>query len=129
MVAATGMTSSNFQQTIIGEATSNAVTNIIKYLEGKGVSIFAQSDDGETVLFSAAWDGHLELVKYLADKGADLNAKRRRINELLQQTAREPDNIGLFEELGRLHRDLNEFEAAEKWQRRANRARNTPGAD
>jgi curli biogenesis system outer membrane secretion channel CsgG len=32
---AVGMTSSNFEQTIIGEATSNAVTNIIKYLEGK----------------------------------------------------------------------------------------------
>jgi curli biogenesis system outer membrane secretion channel CsgG len=31
----TGMTSSNFQQTIIGEATSNAVTEIAKYLEGK----------------------------------------------------------------------------------------------
>jgi len=32
---ASGMTSSNFQQTIIGEATSNAVTNIMTYLEGK----------------------------------------------------------------------------------------------
>jgi curli biogenesis system outer membrane secretion channel CsgG len=32
---ASGMTSSNFQQTIIGEATSNAVTNIVEYLEGK----------------------------------------------------------------------------------------------
>jgi curli biogenesis system outer membrane secretion channel CsgG len=30
-----GMTSSNFQQTIIGEATSNAVDQIVKYLEGK----------------------------------------------------------------------------------------------
>ena len=30
-----GMTSSNFAQTIIGEATSNAVTNIVAYLEGK----------------------------------------------------------------------------------------------
>src|SRR5262249_2498922 len=29
------MTSSNFQQTIIGEATSNAVTNIVTYLETK----------------------------------------------------------------------------------------------
>jgi curli biogenesis system outer membrane secretion channel CsgG len=32
---ASDMTSSNFQQTIIGEATSNAVTNIVSYLEGK----------------------------------------------------------------------------------------------
>ena len=32
---ASGMTSSNFAQTIIGEATSNAVTNIVAYLEGK----------------------------------------------------------------------------------------------
>jgi hypothetical protein len=35
IVGATGMTSSNFQQTIIGEATSNAVTNMLKYLEGR----------------------------------------------------------------------------------------------
>jgi curli biogenesis system outer membrane secretion channel CsgG len=35
VVGAAGMTSSNFQQTIIGEATSNAVTNIVKYLEGR----------------------------------------------------------------------------------------------
>lgn len=35
VVAASGMTSSNFEQTIIGEATSNAVNNIITYLEGK----------------------------------------------------------------------------------------------
>jgi len=32
---ASNMTSSNFQQTIIGEATSNAVTNILEYLEAK----------------------------------------------------------------------------------------------
>ena len=32
---AIGMTSSNFEQTIIGEATSNAVTNMLTYLEGK----------------------------------------------------------------------------------------------
>jgi curli biogenesis system outer membrane secretion channel CsgG len=30
---ATGMTSSNFQQTIIGEATSNAVSKVVEYLE------------------------------------------------------------------------------------------------
>jgi hypothetical protein len=29
------MTSSNFQQTIIGEATSDAVTKIVEYIEGK----------------------------------------------------------------------------------------------
>ena len=32
---ASNMTSSNFQQTIIGEATSNAVTNIVAFLEGR----------------------------------------------------------------------------------------------
>jgi hypothetical protein len=32
---ASDMTSSNFQQTIIGEATSNAVTDIVTYLETK----------------------------------------------------------------------------------------------
>jgi curli biogenesis system outer membrane secretion channel CsgG len=32
---ASGMTSSNFQQTIIGEATSNAVTEVVKYLESR----------------------------------------------------------------------------------------------
>jgi curli biogenesis system outer membrane secretion channel CsgG len=30
-----GMTSSNFQNTIIGEATSNAVTKVVEYLEGR----------------------------------------------------------------------------------------------
>jgi hypothetical protein len=32
---ASSMTSSNFQQTIIGEATSNAVTKVIEFLEGR----------------------------------------------------------------------------------------------
>jgi len=32
---ASGMTSSNFQNTIIGEATSNAVTKMLEYLEGR----------------------------------------------------------------------------------------------
>ena len=35
VAGATGMASSNFEQTIIGEATSNAVTNMLTYLEGK----------------------------------------------------------------------------------------------
>ena len=41
------MTSSNFQQTIIGEATSNAVTNIVNYLEGKIPQLPAKSRDVE----------------------------------------------------------------------------------
>lgn len=42
---ASDMTSSNFQQTIIGEATSNAVTNIVTYLEGKVPQLPAKARD------------------------------------------------------------------------------------
>jgi hypothetical protein len=41
------MTSSNFQQTIIGEATSNAVTEVVKYLEGKVPQLPAKPRDIE----------------------------------------------------------------------------------
>jgi curli biogenesis system outer membrane secretion channel CsgG len=44
---ASGMTSSNFQQTIIGEATSNAVSEVVKYLEGKVPSLPAKPRDIE----------------------------------------------------------------------------------
>jgi curli biogenesis system outer membrane secretion channel CsgG len=39
----TGMTSSNFQATIIGEATSNAVDKVVAFLEGKVPSLPAKS--------------------------------------------------------------------------------------
>jgi curli biogenesis system outer membrane secretion channel CsgG len=42
VAAANDMTSSNFQQTIIGEATSNAVTKIVEYLEKKIPSLPAR---------------------------------------------------------------------------------------
>jgi curli biogenesis system outer membrane secretion channel CsgG len=42
-----GMTSSNFAQTIIGEATSNAVTNIVSFLEGKVPSLPAKAREIE----------------------------------------------------------------------------------
>jgi curli biogenesis system outer membrane secretion channel CsgG len=48
------MTSSNFQQTIIGEATSNAVTNIVAYLEGKIPALPAKARDIEGRVASAS---------------------------------------------------------------------------
>ncbi len=49
-----GMTSSNFQETIIGEATSNAVSNIVAYLEGKIPQLPAKARDIEGRVASAA---------------------------------------------------------------------------
>ncbi|PYR92255.1 MAG: hypothetical protein DMF84_14190 [Acidobacteria bacterium] len=57
VVAATGMTSSNFQQTIIGEATSNAVTNIVKYLEGKVPQLPAKARQIEGRVASVTTNG------------------------------------------------------------------------
>jgi hypothetical protein len=51
---ASDMTSSNFQQTIIGEATSNAVTSIVTYLEGKIPQLPAKARDIEGRIASAA---------------------------------------------------------------------------
>jgi curli biogenesis system outer membrane secretion channel CsgG len=49
-----GMTSSNFQETIIGEATSNAVSNIVAYLEGKIPQMPAKARGIEGRIASAA---------------------------------------------------------------------------
>jgi curli biogenesis system outer membrane secretion channel CsgG len=57
VVAASGMTSSNFQQTIIGEATSNAVTNIVKYLETKVPQLPAKARQIEGRVASVTTNG------------------------------------------------------------------------
>ena len=36
--------------------------------------INAKDNDGKTALMKASGNGHLEVVKYLLDKGADVNA-------------------------------------------------------
>lgn len=41
----------------------------------KGVDVNAKDDNGETALMGACGNGHLEIVKYLISKGADINAK------------------------------------------------------
>jgi curli biogenesis system outer membrane secretion channel CsgG len=52
---ASDMTSSNFQQTIIGEATSNAVTNIVNFLESRvpGYSAKARQIEGRVATITA----------------------------------------------------------------------------
>ena len=42
-----------------------------------------RDDEGNTVLIEAASCGHLEIVKYLIEKGADINAKNRNGNTAL----------------------------------------------
>ena len=51
-----GMTSSNFQQTIIGEATSNAVTKVVEFLEGRVPNLPAKprSIEGRVAIAGAA---------------------------------------------------------------------------
>jgi curli biogenesis system outer membrane secretion channel CsgG len=56
---ASDMTSSNFAQTIIGEATSNAVTNIVAYLEGKISQLPAKARQIEGRVASVTTNGAL----------------------------------------------------------------------
>jgi curli biogenesis system outer membrane secretion channel CsgG len=57
-----GMTSSNFQQTIIGEATSNAVDKIVKYLEDKVPSLPAKPREIEGRVATVTTGGALLTV-------------------------------------------------------------------
>jgi ankyrin repeat protein len=47
----------------------------VKYLKSVGADINVKRNDGETPLYSASWNGQLEVVKYLKSVGADINAK------------------------------------------------------
>jgi len=60
--AASSMTSSNFQQTIIGEATSNAVTKIVEYLEGKVPKLPAKARQIEGRVASVTTNGAILTV-------------------------------------------------------------------
>ncbi len=41
--------------------------------EAQGTDINAKSPDGKTLLGRASQDGHLEIVKYLIENGADIS--------------------------------------------------------
>ena len=46
---------------------------------------------------------------------SDITVKRKRINELLKQRLAEPENAALYDELARLHAELGEQAASDKW--------------
>eukprot|EP00009_Paramoeba_aestuarina_P017922 CAMPEP_0201528256 /NCGR_PEP_ID=MMETSP0161_2-20130828/37783_1 /ASSEMBLY_ACC=CAM_ASM_000251 /TAXON_ID=180227 /ORGANISM="Neoparamoeba aestuarina, Strain SoJaBio B1-5/56/2" /LENGTH=331 /DNA_ID=CAMNT_0047929457 /DNA_START=215 /DNA_END=1206 /DNA_ORIENTATION=+ len=50
---------------------------VLRLLGGGEYTATQQSDDGETPLHCAAEGGHIELVKILLSKGADINAKTK----------------------------------------------------
>lgn len=66
--------------------------------------------------------GRLDLAQHHRDLARGIKIKRVRINKLLRQLPKEPDNPQLYRELAELHRELDEPEAADKWDRRAARA-------
>ena len=113
---ASSMTSSNFQQTIIGEATSNAVTKIAEYLEGRVPQLPAKARQIEgrvagvtsngAVLTVGSEDGVLrgdrfEILKINGEikdpttkEVIDLDAVK--IGELVADTIRDKTATGLY---------------------------------
>jgi tetratricopeptide (TPR) repeat protein len=65
--------------------------------------------------------GRKESAQRHRDLATGIESKRARINKLLQKLPNEPDNPQLFRQLAELHRELDEREAAEDWERRAAR--------
>lgn len=64
-------------QTALSEASSRGYVDIVKLLIDKGCDIHATTDDGYTVLHSAAgaWNVNVEIIKLLIEKGVAINAK------------------------------------------------------
>lgn len=66
--------------------------------------------------------GRPDLAQQHRELARRIKIKRVRINKLLRQVPKEPDNPQLYRELAELYRELDEREAADKWDRRAARA-------
>ena len=66
--------------------------------------------------------GRPDLAQRHRELARRIKIKRVRINKLLRQVPKEPDNPQLYRELAELYRELDEREAADKWDRRAARA-------
>jgi len=60
------------------EAAQSGNTAAILDLLKKGLDVNARDDqDGRTILMHAAWFGHIDVMRILIDKGADVNAKNK----------------------------------------------------
>lgn len=59
--------------------------NVVEYLLGQGIDINTRSH-GMTALHSAAFDGHIEIVKLLLDRNADMEALNSFGGTVLSQT-------------------------------------------
>ncbi|QLK11945.1 ankyrin repeat domain-containing protein [Wolbachia endosymbiont of Diaphorina citri] len=63
-----------FGRKSIHVAVENNNKNIIEFFLGEGVSI-DDVDRSVAPLYYASWNGNFDLVKYLVEKGADINAQ------------------------------------------------------
>ena len=60
------------------EAAQSGNTAAILDLLKKGLDVNARDDqDGRTILMHATWFGHIDVMRILIDKGADVNAKNK----------------------------------------------------
>jgi len=50
------------------------LNEVKRLIEDEGENVNAQSPDGETALMVAAYGGFLNIVKYLVERGANVNA-------------------------------------------------------
>ena len=71
--------------------------NEIRHLVAQGINLNISDYDGRTPLHLAASEGHLEVVKYLVNKGVDITPKDRWGNTALADAIlNKQDHIALY---------------------------------
>ena len=76
--------------TALHHATRNGDLEIVEQLVGAGADVNGTTDNGHFPLYCAAGHGHVETTRYLAEKGADLQARLaegKTVTEWLKQYA------------------------------------------
>jgi len=59
---------------ILNIAAGTGYLDVVRYMiEKQGIDVNKQDNDGVTLLFDAAWGGHLKIVEYLIQMGANAN--------------------------------------------------------
>ncbi|XP_045156397.2 death-associated protein kinase 1-like isoform X1 [Mercenaria mercenaria] len=70
-------TANRHGETAVHMAASGGHTEVIKFLNSKGVDIGALDKQGDSAVYWAARQGHVEVIKYLLDEGVALNSQNK----------------------------------------------------
>jgi hypothetical protein len=91
----------------------------VRAMVAKGIPVDAATTDGSTGLMEAANRGHLDLVKFLLEHGANVHARDAFGDTALAMAAKGSKNLRVFQYLYRLARadDRKRVERVLKWKR------------